>query len=285
MPAETILFLDDKAHAWQSGPSVYGVSSTAPGYSPEAVRDISYSNAWKPNDSAVDEYIQYDLGTASWLGTTGGDTIYVVVAYDSTGSDQSSFSILQDGGDNPAGTFSSLRATFNISSGGPTSDTVSFLLTGGGKRYYRLSQPNSARGGGTRTAKIFNWGFYRALGVVRIEDYQGGNTSPGASDLLDMVGSRPGPSGFNNVQASARMRHEFEIHIRRAKKPLWTDLVNGFHLAGAGARACYAQYEGLKNIALPTFQMARVADMRWAMRRPYVDECEVSIPMRTEVHA
>lgn len=286
MPAETMLFLDDKAHAWNSAVSIYGASSTAPGYSAEAVRDTSYAAGWKPNDGTADEYIEIDGGAADWLGTVSLATIYCVIAYDARAADQTTISLLQDGSDNPAGTFSTNKGTFTLSKTGITCDYLSFTLASGGKRYYRLMQLNSARGGLTRTATILAWGMFTASGVLTIGSYAGGNVSPGRSDLLDNVGHRLSPSGFEHVQAAARMQHDFELHIRRATKVLWTDLVNRFHVAGGGARAFYVQYEGLKNFARDDFQMARLGGLRWMSNRPMADDkFEVSVPMVTEAHA
>lgn len=285
MPAETILFLDDRLHAWNVAASIYGVSSTAAGFHAEAVRDVDYLNGWKPNDGSADEYVQVDGGAVDWLGTTGGGTIFLVVAYDARGADQNTVTLTQDTADNPAGAFLTLLATLTLNKTGPTCDYVTFSLSSGGRRYYRLNQIVADRGGGTKTATILSWGMYKATGVLNLDTgYSGVWVSPGRSDLEDEVGTVHSPGGFVHSQAAARMRNSFELRIRRARRKLWVDLVDRIHVAGAGSRAVFVQYEGLKNHARDDFQMARIPDMKWTARRPLVDDFEISIPFRTEAH-
>src|SRR5690349_12799765 len=159
----------DKFHSSQTAPSVYGVSSTANGYNREAVRDTSWLQAWKASDGTGDEYIQIDGGSAGWLGTTGGDTITVAIAYDARGCDQTLIKINQDAADNPAGAFATIKGTFTVNTASPNADYLTFLLTGGGKRYYRINLFNADRGGGTKVVPIYAIAFFTSSEIYNVD--------------------------------------------------------------------------------------------------------------------
>lgn len=282
MAVETIFFLDDKMHAWNASVFIDSASSTAAGYSIEAVRDTTFSSGWKPNDGTSDEYVMVDGAAAGWLGTSG--TVYVAVAYDARGADQGALALTVSSADTPVGTFSTVVANFGpLSPSYPSVEWTSFTVPGSGKRYYRLYQPNANRGGGTKTAIIHSWAMFKATGILNVDaGYAGGNVSPHKTDLIDEVRRIDVPGGFIHAQAVSRVRNDLEVHIRRASKALWTDLVDRIHLAGAGARAFYLQYEGLRNPVQANFGMVRLAGMRWMSQRPLPDTFEVSIPVTAE---
>jgi hypothetical protein len=285
MAVETRLFLDDKMHAWKPDPAMHSASSTAEG-SIENLRDTTYANWWKPNDGTSDEWVMVDGGSIGWLGTTGGATIYVAMSYDASGADQTSIGLQQDTSDNPAGAFGTNRASFTLNPFGPTDDYKTFLLTTNGKRYYRLYQFNAARGGGTRTAKIYSWSMFTAVVTVKPNPGASVNSfSPHPANVQANTGVVVSPGGFPFTNRLAAPQQDFHLNVKRIQtKAVWAAIVDAVQDAGCGARNFYMQFSGLKNHALDDFAMVRIQGSRWSAGRPMVDNFDITIPLVTEAH-
>lgn len=264
MPAQTIFFVGDKLHHSQAAVSVHSVSSTASGYNKEAVRDTNWLQAWKPSDGTADEYIQIDGGSAGWLGTTGGAPIHVAIAYDARGCDQTLIKIVEDSADNPAGTFVVNKDTFaTLNTSRPCEDYVDFLLSGGGKRYYRIYQYNADRGGGTKTVPIYAIAFFTAAQVYVMDtEYVGNSPAPGDYNMGSHVGRGETAGGMAQTNRNGAEFEEFEVNMARATAALWDALRahwTGWH--GGPARPYWLQYDGLINPAKADFAMVRQLTM------------------------
>lgn len=282
MPAQTILFLNDKMNPAVATTSIYGASSTAAGYNTENVRDADYATAWKPNDGTADEYIQADGGSATWLGVDA-ETVYCAVAYDARGVDQNTIDVWVDAADNPVGTFATLRTTFTLNKTEPTVDYGSFTAGSGGRRYYRLKQLNAGRGGGTKTVKIYWFGLFRASGVYNIDTGYIAD-APGQGEFVQAfnvgVMETAGGAIFTNRNASSFQ--SVDLTFQPATKTLWEVLRDQFHSISGPHRAFAFQYEGLRNAAKANFQIVRLHGMQWAARRNYRDVYDTTMRLRTE---
>jgi len=282
MPAQTILFLGDKLHKSQSAASIYSVSSTANGFNSEMVRDTAWTGAWKPSDGTSDEYIQIDGGSAGWLGSVG-ETAYIAIAYDARGADQTTILVYQDVADSPVGAFVTSRATFTLDTTAPCVDYVSFPVSTGGRQYYRLTQLNAARGGGTKTVPIYAAACFSATEAYVIDtDYPGHEVGPGGMDSVSQVGIMDTAGGLTYANANGRTFQEFDLTFTSANVTLWSALRDALAAQDGPSRCFWAQYAGLRNPAKADFQMVRQVGMRWSASREYPDEYDTIIRVRSE---
>lgn len=281
MPAQTIFFSWDRFHAANVNPSVYSVSTTASGYNSQNVRDTSWLGAWKPADSTNDEYLQVDGFSAGWLGTTGGDTIHVAIAYDARGCDQTTIKIMTDAADNPAGAFNTTKATFTVNTAGPTVAYVTFLLSASGKRYYRILQLNADRGGGTKTIPIYAISFFTAAEVHVLDtEYLGDSPAPGDYSLGSVAGVGETAGGMWQTNLNGPAYQEFEINLDRASTTLWNMLTYQWLTWSRGPnRALWLQYDGIVNNALADFGMVYMTGFQTT--RPQKDQYSMRLRFRT----
>jgi len=282
MPAQTIFFVGDKLHASQSAASIHSVSSTENGYNMHAVRDTSWKDAWKPVNGTADEYLQIDGGSAGWLGTTGGDPIHWAIAYDARGADQTLIKVNQDAADAVGGAFVTIKGTFaTLGTNRPTEDYLSFLLTGGGKRYYRVYQFNADRGGGTKTVPIYAIAVFTATEVHIIDtEYLGNSPGPGEYGLGANVGLAESAGGMEESNVNGPPYQEVEINFGRATQALWDAITSHYMTWNNGsARPIWLQYEGLYNDVKADFAMVR--QMNFASRRPQKDQYDTRLQFRT----
>jgi len=280
VPAQTIFFVGDKLHASQTAASIYGVSSTANGYNRESVRDTSWLGAWKPADGSSDEYIQVDGGSATWIGAAGA-TAHVAIAYDARGCDQNTILLKQDTADAPGGTFATLRDTFTLNKTAPTVDYLSFLVSTSGRQYYRLTQANADRGGGTKTVPIYAAAFFSASQVFIMDtQYLGNSPAPGDYTRGSNVGIGETTGGMWQTNRNGPAFQEFDVNIDRATTALWDALdahFEGWH-DGPG-RAYWLQYDGIKNAAKSHFGM--VHQLGFQATRPLKEQYTTRMRYRT----
>src|SRR3990172_3346764 len=170
-------FFDDAMHATKTAVTLTA-SSTDSGYNKENVRQADLVRAWKPVDSATDEYLQVDGVTTGWLGTAS-TAVAICIAYDARGADQTTIRVRYDTADNPAGSFGVNFVSFTVNTSQVCCDYVETIVPGTAKRYYRLVQLNSERGGGTKCAKILSWAMYARTGyLIQTADYPGDSLDP-----------------------------------------------------------------------------------------------------------
>lgn len=283
MPVETILFLDNKVDPSNTALSIHSASSTENGYSTENVRDTDYSTAWKPSDSSSDEYIQLDGGAAGFLGNSP-DTNYMVIGYDARGVQQTTIRVRTDSGDNPAGAFSENRATFTLNASGPTCAWASTGAASTGRRYWRILQLNSERGGGTKTCPIFFAALYNSVtGVFSIDsDFPGESIDAARLDSSYNVAIAKSVGGHVLTNRIAKGQQDFDLVFDPASLTLWETLRDQFFAMDGPHRAWPIQIQGLRNYALANFQLVRIDGNRWGSRRGYVDTYPASIPLVTE---
>lgn len=280
--AETILMLGDLLHYSDTARSINGVSSTANGYNKDYVRDTSWGGAWKPSDGTSDEYIMCDGADTSWVGAFG-EQATLAIAYDARGCDQNTIVLRQDTADSPVGTFTTIRSTITVNKTAPTVDFVQFLVSSGGRRYYRLLQGNADRGGGTKTIPIYAWAMFHASGVYSIDsEYTADAPSEGAYEQVSQAGMFQSVGGLHASNKNGRTYYEFDVNFARASVGLWTMIRDKLDDIGGPARCFWMQYEGLKNAAKSHFQMVRQARPRWGSTRPYVDLYDTSVRFQTE---
>lgn len=279
MAATTILMINDKLHLSVSASSILSSTSTQAGYHQDNVRDTNFANAWKPVDGASDQQIVCDGGSSGWIAA---GAFYVAIAYDARGCDQNTILLQQDSLDNPA--FSNTvttKATFTLDKRGPTVDYVA-VLSNSNKRYYRLMQANSARGGGTKTVPIYAWAMIDPTNIEDLTNYPADAIGPGNIDMSSKVAFMWTAGGIPYTNRFGSVDQEFDLVFPRASAGLYADLRDALFGLNNNNRAFWMQLEGLRNYATPNFQMVRLRSSKWGGVRPYVDQYETLIPMMTE---
>jgi len=279
VPSETILLLYDQLHITNTTP-VVTASSTANGYNLSASRRPSWASAWKPADGTADEYLMVDGGSAGWLGTTGGTTIYYAVAVDARLCDQGQIQISQDTAS--GGTFATKRAGFVLDKRGPTVHYGTFPLSTSGRQFYRIEQNNALRNAGTKTCRVFGWSFYRPADVVRIGIDNGDMTAPTKLAGQDAVGTFRALSGHVSTNRNGGSSQRFELRFSPGDRVLWQQLLTYFLTVGGAARPFYVVFEGLRNLAVDGVQLCRLDADRWDASRVVKDEYDMTLPLVTE---
>jgi hypothetical protein len=234
-------------------------STVQAGTAIDNAREPDLQRAWKPSDSANDEWLKADGATTTWLGNAGA-TAYAVVAYDSRLADQTTLVLQYGTTDDGAFAAPNDLVTWTISGANALDVNChyqSFTIPGTAKRWYRLIQKNADRGGLTRTARIFNWAMFSNADVLQPALTQ--NASEGTYNLasLDRTSAIVTAADFPVTNRYARGGARFEIAFRPASDTLWNALRDAFVSNGGMNRPIYIQKTGLRNPALPDFFMCR----------------------------
>lgn len=277
---ETILFLDGEISTLNTAASITSSANTASGYSAEYLREANYAQAWKPIDGTGDYLVEIDTGAT--VGANG-QTAYVVVAYDAKGANQTQLRIIGD--DTGAGPWTQ-RALFTLNTTGPTLDYLSWAVDATPDRHFRIEQLNAARGGGTKTAKVYYWDVFAAAGVFNLDTKYTPKIGAGTGYLNQVasVGAVTTSGGFLFTNRAAKPRQEVELTVKPAEVTPWKDIRDQLHALNGMHKAFAIQFEGLKNAAKANFQLVRVAGPRWTSQRPYRDIYDTSVPLMTEAY-
>jgi hypothetical protein len=279
---ETILFLDDQMHESLSGRTM-SANSTANGYNMAAVRRLDWKTAWKPSDGSGDEWIQVDGPSQTWLGSTAGDDVYCGILYDARGADQNTVLLVQESSEG-SGVWNtgSPRLTFTLDKTAPCCAILKVDLSTGGRTRYRLYQLNSARGGGTKTVRIFGWSMF-AVGDYHIVGTTDANaTGAGSIRIEANTGLFRALTGQDATNRNGAAVQGFDLPFQPGTKALWETLRDGFFRFGGAGRPFFIQFQGLSNPAQGDAGLVRLDGNRWESSRSFKDELDISIPLVTE---
>jgi hypothetical protein len=283
--ADLIFFFNDRGHISQAT-SILTASNTAPGYAVNNARMADLGSAWKPPDSAAtDEYLMFDGGVTTWLGSTPGDKVYTCVAYDARNAVQGLLSVQQDNADNPAGAFATNRASFTLNKTEVSCQWATFPLSNPARRYYRLYQYAGSGGrsaGNTTTAKILYWAMFGAADVMEQSlDFPANAEGPYTIRQTDRVGMirTAGAVPLSNIYARTGQR--FTVGFRPGQDTLFAEITNQLFAVSGRARAIFIQKEGVRNPAQANFFLARLTE-DWTGSLSYRTNYEMSLEFETE---
>jgi hypothetical protein len=286
MAADTIFFFNNLLH-YANALGLLTYSNTANGYSADAVRDPNFMTAWKPPDSeTVDEYLQWDGGSTTWLGAAT-ETAYCAVAYDARGADQTQFALNTDAADSPAGTFTQSKASFTLEKTSIGVQWASFSISSPAKQHYRLWQSaGSGRGGGTgktKTAKVYAWAMFDKDTVYAMaSSFAADAVGPHDFGVLDRVGLERTGIGAAVSNTFAASGQSFDVSFQPASKALYEAIRDKLMLQGGAATPNFIQHEGVRNPSQPNFHLCRLMQDRWGGHKPFLDLHEMSLPFVTE---
>lgn len=282
MPANPILWLDDRSHISVAS-TVRTASSTAAGYAIDNSREADLARAHKHSDGTSDEYLMDDGGSTSWLGSTG-QTAWALVMYDARGADETTINLNVDGSDLPGGTFATTKGSASLQNSEVGCAVIQFTISSPAKRYYRLYQFNSNRGGGTKCAKILYWANVGESGAVRVTDtgYLTDYLAPYRISQVDRHGllQTVGGATFSNKWAEGG--EVFTVAFDAATKQAWQAFRDLFRKTGGIGRAYFVQFEGLRNAgpSANSFLAQPTSGIREA-RVGYPDQYIMEIEMET----
>lgn len=258
MAVEAVLFLDNLVDESVAASSIVSASATDNGYHRDNLRVTDFGAAWKATDSgAVNSEIILDIGSTSALGAAG-TTAYFAAAYDPRGSNQANLHLQDNTNDDT--NFADEHGLTTISIPDftePTSQYITFTITNPAKRYYRIKQ---AWPDGDKRLRIFSWGMYKGAGLIRIgTDYSFDTTGPGQIGQRILVSSIEVANGQIFTNRVARPQQEIEITLAPGTTLLWEAIRDKFYNIDGSARAIFAIFDGLRNLAQPNFGMVRLA--------------------------
>lgn len=285
MATDILILAAGALHLSQSA-AVLTPSSTQSGYSGDNAREVDLVRAWKPNDSAIDETLIGDLGSTSALGAPAANA-WGALSYDSRLADQQTIRLEYGTTDDGAFAVPNLVQSFTVNGANAARtgcDFYKFAVPGTAKRYYRLLQANAARGGLTRTAKIYNFELYPASGVISVPiDFPGNGEAAYAISQLGRTAVMRTPGGFPHTNRFAKVGYRFEINFGPAQDTLWQKARDLFDSIGGMHRAVYIGKEGLVNPCQPNFFMCRLTSPDWRSSVRYRGQYDVVMEFETEV--
>jgi hypothetical protein len=161
-------------------------------------------------------------------------------------------------------------------------DYDSFPISSPGKRYYRIVQYNSNRGGGTKTCRIFSVALFADSGVHQVGVTDSNVTGPGALQQSANNGYMQTLSGLTATNRNGSSVQSVDLSMMPFTKASWEIFRDRFFALRGPDRAIYLQFEGLRNFARESFQMVRLNGTRWGGPRRVRDEIDTTIPFRTE---
>lgn len=283
MATDILMLINGRLHL--SVPTtVITASSTQPGYAIDYAREVDLVSAWKPNDTAGDEYLQADGGSIGFLGTQGAFA-WAAASYDGRVANQNAFNIMSNANDD-AGWTGAQNTLW-----GPTLDKTrtscmfqAFTIPTPAKRFYRLSQLAINRSGGNAMARVMNWDLYSAADKISVPvDYPGNSEAAYTISQIGRVASMRTVAGFPRTNRWAKVGYEFEINFGPASDTLWQSVRDQFDAIGGNHRAIYVAKEGLKNAAQANFFMCRLASPDWDASLRYRGNYDVRLRFETEV--
>jgi len=278
---DAILFLDDLMHLDYTT-RVLSASSTQAGYSLDNMREADLQRAWKPADSAADEWAHVDSGDVTWLGASG-NTVWAAIAYDSRLADQTKVWLQSAAVDDGAFASPTDLASWTIS-GANALDVncryLTFTVPTPQKRHYRLIQKVAERGGLTRTARIFSWAMFSTQ--LSIPVAMAGASESGydiaqvdtASVILTAAGAQVG-------NRYARGAQKFQLKIEPATEAVWKTLRDGFQANGGLVRAIYVQKTGLRNPDMNDFFLCQATSAERNASVHYRGYYDITMEFRT----
>jgi len=271
----------DRLHISETSASLTA-SSTDSGYAIDNAREADLFNSWKPTDGTSDQYLQVDGGSTTWLGAAG-TKLYCCIAYDARGANQTEIRLQYDTADNPAFTSVFTSGVFQtLSTDGVNCDFGSITIATPAKRYYRLSQLNSNRGGGTVCAKILSWAMFKATDVLNATSFPSDTDGQYEIDQVFRHGTMRTGGGLQLVNQYAKPGQRFGVTFQPATDALFASLRDNFFTTSGPARAVYVQKEALKNAALSNFFMCRLMESSVRASRRYQGVYEVAMQLETE---
>jgi len=286
--ATDILILASGALHLSNAAAAMTASTTQQSYAIDNAREVDLVRAWKPNDSAADEYLIGDLGSTSALGAPAANA-WGALSYDTRVSDQTAIKLQYATTDD--GLFAAPQLVNSFSVGGANAvrtgcDFIKFAVPGTAKRYYRLFQDHldGRNAGGIRTAKIYNFELYPASGVISVPiDFPGNGEAAYAISQLGRTSMIKTPGGFPHTNRFAKVGYRFEINFGPAQDTLWQKARDIFDAIGGMHRAVYIGKEGVVNPCQPNFFMCRLTSPDWRSAVRYRGQYDVAMEFETEV--
>lgn len=290
MAAETYLLLTNQLLT-RNNPSVVisaGASAgsvTDNGYNEQCIVKPNFATSWKAPNGTNDNYIAINGGSAGWLGTTAGDRVFFALAYDARGSHQNTITLNSDSTDNPAGTFTQVKATITTVKTAPCVFIASFLLPAGGKQYYRIQLTNANRSGGTILPKLYYAGMYRVSAgddALRLMTDRNQPTAPGMLEQFGRNGVVEASSMEVYSNKNGSPGQTVEVALKPSRETVWTILRDALYGMNVAQEAFFVQFEGLKNADTANCGLVRVASNKWGSTRQYDAEYDTILYLNTE---
>lgn len=280
MAVDTLFFFNDKLYFGNTTTLVIG-STTAPGYAVEFARDPTLGNSWKPVDSSGDEYLLVDGGSTGWLGGAG-EQAYWGMAYDARGTQQDYLKIYVDTADDPAFSSPSLVATSRLTSKNEVNcDYQTFNIPGTPKRYYRIQFNIADRHADTKMPKLLYTSLHKGTDVISCASYN----SPQSSydmNFISRVGRAKTGAGVIIASKYGAVGQQFSVEFDQASDALWTAIKTNLSAQDGSFRPFFIQHDGLDNVVLPGFFVARMSEESWKVRRTVQGIVRITINLETE---
>lgn len=274
MSANLLMFCQNLCDESVSG-IVTTASSEANGYPAEAIRSSELMTGWKPVDGTSDEYVEHDFGNATFLGS-GGATAYVAIAYDARNADQTTIALR---GSNDGGTGTAIGSAFTLDTTKVAVAWASFAI-GTQYRYYRLSQPNSTRGGGTKCATIHYWAMCASTGVIYpAVGYTTDSEAAYEINQVNRVATVKTCGGLSVGNKWAESGQEFTVRFDPATDALFSAIQS---LMPGPDRSIFIQKAGIVNPATAESFLCRATDARVSGSKQFVGQTAVSMSFETD---
>jgi len=251
--------------------TVLTASSTDVGYAIDNSREDGLGAGWKPINGTSDQWLQADLGDTTQLGSAAG-AAYFAVAYDARGCDQTKFTLQYDSADNPA--FSSPVDVNNLtlqtaSTSLVNCDLLSFSVPTPAKRYYRIMQKNSDRGGGTKVATILYWGLFPRSTCIFFgigQDFTSDTISQYKISDIEQSGVARTAGNVPLLNQYAKRATSVQLTFDHATQAFWDRWRSDWDTnsnAETPQQAVFCTLQGLYNIARPGFFLCRMASLEY----------------------